>query len=322
MFIALGVLAALLIIVFLFEFRIKQPDKIVLYESSGKVRERKGKYYPRHFSLAVNNTTHSIVMNVEAEAKGKVPIMVKLAVTVAAAEQKIAQLIRAGGWEKDAVKNAAKELDLVIQGEVREYTSQYEIEELSSEAIRKYLQGKSAENAISFGLEVISLSIQSVDPTNDEIAEAIRKREEARITEKTEELNQQARINEAEYKMKADEKILDYEHQLELKRYELKNQEFEKESQLSQKKLQEELRKKRMKLDLDKEEMSVLNDNPQLLMLTPQIARLAEASQNLKNAKTVVSLGNEQGSQIIQLLHGFLNNLVDITSNNKKKETK
>lgn len=321
MLIAPGVVVLVVIIFFLFEYRIKQPDKIVLYERAVKVSQRKGKYYPRHFSLAVNNTTHSMLLNVDAEAKGRVAIIVKLAVTVAASENNIAELIRAGGWDKEAVKNAAKELDLVIQGEVREFTSKYEIEELSAEAIREHLKQKSAEDASAFGLEVISLSIQSVEPTDEQIAEAIRKREEARITEKTEEINQQARINEAEYKMKADEKILDYDHQLELKRYELKDIEFEKDSQLSGKKLEEELKKKRMKLSLDKEEMSMLNDNPQLLMLTPQIARLAEASQNLKNAKTVVSLGNEQGSQIIQLLHGFLNNLVNITSNNKQKET-
>lgn len=321
MLIAPGVVVLVVIIFFLFEYRIKQPDKIVLYERAVKVSQRKGKYYPRHFSLAVNNTTHSMLLNVDAEAKGRVAIIVKLAVTVAASENNIAELIRAGGWDKEAVKNAAKELDLVIQGEVREFTSKYEIEELSAEAIREHLKQKSGENASAFGLEVISLSIQSVEPTDEQIAEAIRKREEARITEKTEEINQQARINEAEYKMKADEKILDYDHQLELKRYELKDIEFEKDSQLSGKKLEEELKKKRMKLSLDKEEMSMLNDNPQLLMLTPQIARLAEASQNLKNAKTVVSLGNEQGSQIIQLLHGFLNNLVNITSNNKQKET-
>ena len=45
-----------------------------------------------------------------------------------------------------------------------------------------------------------------------------------------------------------------------------------------------------MRLAYEKEELEVLKSSPELLMLTPQVARLAEASQNLKNARTVISL--------------------------------
>ncbi len=44
-----------------------------------------------------------------------------------------------------------------------------------------------------------------------------------------------------------------------------------------------------MRLAFEKEELEVLKSSPELLMLTPQAARLAEASQNLKNARTVIS---------------------------------
>ena len=56
-------------------------------------------------------------------------------------------------------------------------------------------------------------------------------------------------------------------------------------------------------------------------MLTPQIARLAEASQNLRNAKTVVSLSQNdvtQGSQIIGILHNFLQNIIQNQTKNSK----
>ena len=45
-----------------------------------------------------------------------------------------------------------------------------------------------------------------------------------------------------------------------------------------------------MRLAFEREELEVLKSSPELLMLTPQAARLAEASQSLKNARTVISL--------------------------------
>ena len=43
-------------------------------------------------------------------------------------------------------------------------------------------------------------------------------------------------------------------------------------------------------------------------MLTPQAARLAEASQSLKNARTVVSLapGDTQGAEILGIFHSII----------------
>jgi len=54
------------------------------------------------------------------------------------------------------------------------------------------------------------------------------------------------------------------------------------------KRIEDELSKKRLQLAVDNEELSMLKNNPELLMLTPQAARLAEASQSLKNAKTML----------------------------------
>jgi hypothetical protein len=44
-------------------------------------------------------------------------------------------------------------------------------------------------------------------------------------------------------------------------------------------------------------------------MLTPQAARLAEASQNLRNARTVISLTPQEGrsgSELLNLFHELL----------------
>ena len=65
----------------------------------------------------------------------------------------------------------------------------------------------------------------------------------------------------------------------------------------------------------------MLKNNPELLLLSPQAAKLAEASQSLKNARTVVNLsGNElsQGSDLLSLFQNFL----EKTFNNSKQENK
>jgi hypothetical protein len=60
-----------------------------------------------------------------------------------------------------------------------------------------------------------------------------------------------------------------------------------------------------MRLSFEKEELEVLKNSPELLMLTPQAARLAEASQNLKNARTIVSFTPQELAQGSELLGIF-----------------
>ena len=53
--IILGVIVGVVVVVILllafFEYRIRQPDFLVLGESNGRISLRKGLIYPRHFSL-------------------------------------------------------------------------------------------------------------------------------------------------------------------------------------------------------------------------------------------------------------------------------
>jgi hypothetical protein len=325
MWISIGILLLVLIIVFIYEYRLRKPDQIILFESKEKIEFRKSRFYPRHFSLALSNTTHSTHLSVEAAAKGNLDIKIKLSATVAASLKNISTLIRVGGWNSDALIKSEKELEIVINDMVKEYTEKFGIEDLSSENISNYLHEKADVRAEKFGLEIISLTVQSFEAVDSEISDAMRRQESARIIEQTELLNQKARISAAKTKLKADEEIAVMENQLELKKYELKKTEFKKESELAQQRMEDELKRKRMQLEFDNQELELLKKNPELLMLTPQAARLAEASQSLKNARTIVSLSPNDishGADLVGMFHKFFQNAIGNSSqkNDEKKK--
>lgn len=317
--IAIVIIIAVLIILIAVEYRIKKPGQIILYESNGLVKYRKSRFYPKHFSLAIPNTTYTLTSSVEPEAKGKIGLIVKYSASVVPSLENISKLIRVGGWGKDVLNDAAKELDVIIQGKVKEYTEKIDIEDIHSEDIANYLREKIKETGFQFGLEIISLTIQSVEPADKKIAEAIRQKESSRILEETEKNNQKVRIQTAQIKLKADEEILKYEHDLELKKIQLKEIQEEKEAMLALKKLNEQVKRDKIKLEIEKEELNMFKNNPELLLLTPQVTRLAEASQNLKNARTIVSLGDfENGSQLVDVIKNFLGNLLQSIPEKKK----
>ena len=197
----------------------------------------------------------------------------------------------------------------MLQGLVKEYTERSEIHTLTSTGLLNYLNERAAQARERFGIELISLAVQSIDPVDPEIADALRQQEQARLLEQTEELNQQARIAAARARFQADEKIAEMEHTLELKKAELHQQRLEKDAALAHQRLEDELKRSRMRLAFEREELEVLKSNPELLMLTPQAARLAEASQNLKNARTVISLTPQElvhGSELLTLFQTLL----------------
>ncbi|PWH13117.1 MAG: hypothetical protein DDG60_11005 [Anaerolineae bacterium] len=286
----LGLLVLASILLALFELRVRQPDTLVLYESKGKVGLREGLFYPRHFSLLLKRAPHPVQLNIEATAAGNLGVIVKLVGSVAPALDNLSALIRIGGWNSDAVARAAEQASIRLEGLVKEYAQQSEIQALSSKGLSEYLEAQSASFKDRFGLEVISLAVVSLDPADSEIAEALRQQEEARLLEQTEKLNNQARIAAAKSKYQADEEIAAMEHELELKKLALKKERLAQEDAIAQKRLEDELARSRMRLAFEKEELDILKNNPELLILTPQAARLAEASQGLKNARTVISL--------------------------------
>lgn len=103
------IIVGIFITIMLFEFRVRRPDRIVVYESKGKVQQRMARFYPRHFSLAIQATVLSLFPEIEAESSGKLNLRVKLAVTVAPSKNHLSDLIRVAGWvdkaETELLKN-------------------------------------------------------------------------------------------------------------------------------------------------------------------------------------------------------------------------
>jgi regulator of protease activity HflC (stomatin/prohibitin superfamily) len=319
---AVVVVVVILIALALYEYRLRKPDQIVIAEARDGVRVRGGRIFPRHFSTPITKTTHSFSQTVDASAKGSLEVRVKLAVTVALSMDDLSVLVKVGGWAPDAIARAAKELETLILGYVKGYTELHEVEELSSDRIRGYLQERIQESKHLLGLEVITLTIASYDPVNPQIAEAIRQREHARILERTEVLNQQARVAATRVRLHADEEIAALEHALEIRKTELKHAEFEKESALAGSRAEHELSLKKMQLDFEKDELRLLKESPELLLLTPQAARLAEASQSMRNARTVVSLSppdGVQGTEILSMFSTLVQKALGALSERKKK---
>lgn len=315
------VIIVLITVFILYEFRLRKPDELVLYEADNKIGKRKTKFYPRHFSLVLPRSTFSSELEIETTAKGNLELKIKLNFVAALSEKNVDSLIKIGGWNKNAVAKSIKEFETIIEGFVKEFTDKFPIEELSSEKILNHLLDKIEISKEKFGVEFNSISIKSFEIVDSKIAEAIKQQESARILEQTELLKQQARITSAKAKLKADEEIAYLENELELQKLELKKKEIEKEFQLADKKTEEELKRKKLHLEFEKEELTLLKNNPELLLLSPQAAKLAEASQSLKNARTVVNLsGNEltQGAELISLFQNFL----EKTLNNSKQENK
>jgi hypothetical protein len=304
-----GIVIVIGVLVVLFEYRIRQPDVLVLYESKGGIGIRKGLIYPRHFSLPLKRTTCPIQMTTEASAAGNIGVRVKLIGSIAPAIDHLPSLIRAGGWNSEAVARVADEAQVLLQGLVKEYTEHADIHELSSASILNYLNERMALIEEKYGVELITLAVQSLEPIDPEIADALRQQEQARLMEQTERLNHQARVSAAKARYQADEEIAAMEHSLELKKAELKKELLEKEAALAQQRLEDDLARDRLRLAFEREELEVLKSSPELLMLTPQAARLAEASQSLKSARTVISLMPQElahGSELLNLFQNLL----------------
>ncbi|HEX2994107.1 MAG TPA: hypothetical protein VHP14_04765, partial [Anaerolineales bacterium] len=172
-----------------FEYRVRQPDVLVLFESKGKIGLRSGLMYPRHFSLVIKRTTTPIHLTVDAAAAGNLGVNVKLVGSVVPALDNIQTLIRVGGWSSEAISRVSEETGILLEGLVKEYTETAEINALSSTGLTKYLNERANMFQEKFGVELISLAVQSLEPTDPEIADALRQQEQARLLGQTERLN-------------------------------------------------------------------------------------------------------------------------------------
>lgn len=316
-------IASIAVVVALTEYRIRKPDMLILFESKDKIETRKGLFYPKHFSLSLKRTAHPIQLNTEVTATGNLGVRVKLVGSVGPDLENLDALIRAGGWTNEAIARAAEEAQVLLQGLIQSYTEQHEIQSLSSNEILNALNHQAAMFSEKLGLEIISLAIISMEPVDPEITNALRQQEQARLLEQTERLNHQARAAAAKARYQIDEEITTMNHDLELKKTKLNKVLIEEEATLAQQRLEHELERNRLRLSFEKEEIEILRNSPELLMLTPQAARLAEASQNLKNARTVISFTPQelaQGTELLKLFQALIQNALESKNNIEEEE--
>ncbi|MDP3047404.1 MAG: hypothetical protein Q8O07_08005, partial [Chloroflexota bacterium] len=97
-----------------FEYRLRQPDVLVIYETKCRIGVRKAMIYPRHFSLPFKRTTSPIQLTVEATAAGNLGVRVKLVGSVALSLEHLQSLIRVGGWNSEAVTRAANAAQVLL----------------------------------------------------------------------------------------------------------------------------------------------------------------------------------------------------------------
>lgn len=318
-------IAFIIFIVIVIEFRFRKPDQIIIGESKGKVIRKKSAVYARHFSLPIPGVLFAQQLDIETEAKGKLALKIKAHLSVAADPENLTELVRAGGWKRDLIEQATKELIILIEQALKEHCEETEIEKLSSESLTLALKETIGSDVPSLGLTVVSVSILSVELVDENITQALRQRESARILEETEKENLQAQISTAQAENEAEEQIALLKHQQELKQIDLKQKSFEQEAVLDEKRTREEIKRRQLQLEFDQKEMALLKDNPELLILSPQMTRLAEASQSLKNARTIVSLSPnelEQGSQLLGIVQSFLQSMLQKSSASSKKARK
>lgn len=292
--------------VLLFEYRIRKPDQLVLHEARGRIKQRKAWIYPRHLSLSIPASVQSISLELAAEAHGSIGLAVRLTIAVTPDPEHLEHLVRAGGWDPHAVQRASDELRIAAHSQVREFCESLEIEAISRQGLTAHLESGLPPRAMRLGLQVLSVAVQSISPADPQIEEQLRQREAARIAEQTERINQEARVAAANLRLQAEASMADAEHALELKRLGLKREQERAQAELAHARVLEEVERRKLQLVIDEQEIALLAENPQLLMLTPQLARLAEASQSLRNARTIVSLSGEELLENSPLLNNLL----------------
>jgi hypothetical protein len=195
---------------------------------------------------------------------------------------------------------------------------QKDIDVLQPESLKKQLTKQVSEMALLLGLELDILHIQSIEPLDKRMTEAMQRREADRILEETEKASQQARVSAEKARIEADTEIADREHLLRLKKLELLGKEQAREAALAEARVREEQKRRRMQIETESREMELLKSHPEMILLSPQLAQLAESSQQLRNARTVVNLQGQDGSAV-----GFIQELLqDVLKRLQKSETK
>lgn len=303
-------------------FRLKRPDELILLERKGKIILWKRRIFPRKLCLVLPSTIHSIGVEVNTQARGKLDIMVRLSISFFADRDNIENLIKVCGWTPQALEKAGKELQASVQGFVGEIVEPMDAAELSREIIHEQIIDRLKSYEPQLGVKVTSVTVYCAEATDRKIADTLRKREEARLQEETEKAIQASRLAQALAKVEADEKIAEAQHSLAMKELDLRKESESATAELAKAEEQQALERRRLQLEVEREEIELLRKNPNLLLLAPQVTKLVEASQSLKNAETVVSISADLLSQLPQPLQQLFAILTDQKANKKLDKPK
>lgn len=287
--------AAIIVLILLglaFEYRIKQPDEWTLSERNGMIRRRQGRFYPRHLTLALNATHYSVSKDVSADAKGRLGLRVHYTLTVAPDPEHVNTLIQSGGWHKDAVKNASEELTTHLQSIIRQNCENLELEEMNSAKLSAVLNAYNDTFRTAYGLQTVTLNVNSIEASDKSLTENLQERETARIQRDTEAIRQEARIRKEEVRLNAEADILAKQHILDMQKQAIGKEMESIEAELAELRVRYENDRRTLQLEAEKAELAVKAEHPELLLTDPQLARLIEAGQSLRNAKTIISLGD------------------------------
>ncbi|RKY77224.1 hypothetical protein DRQ12_08660 [candidate division KSB1 bacterium] len=300
----------------------KKPDQLVLIEKKGRVTLWQHRLYPKKLCLVLPATMRTVPIEVTAPARGKIDVVIKLAATFFPNPEQAHNLIRVGGWSIDAIDKVSGELKGTLQGMVGEIVELHDVTKITCDSIGSEIKKRLKEVEANLGVKVTSVMVYSAEAADKKIADAIRQQEEARIQEEAEKVSQAARIAQTKAQIEANEQIAEARHALTIKELKLREKQEALLAELEQKKAEQEIERRRLFLDLEREEVNLLTQNPSLLLLTPQVTRLAEASQQLKSAKTVVSVSSDLIESLPQPFQSFLTWISQQQSGNDKKELK
>jgi purine-nucleoside phosphorylase len=285
-----------------FLFQRKRPDQLILLEKKGKVVEWTRSFYPKRICLSLSNTVHSFTAEVRTMGRGKIEVLIKVSVSFHTNPAKLENLIRVGGWSTAALKNVEKEITNAVPGIVGSVVENLEITEMQREAIARNLLEKLERLAENSGVQISTVTVISADPVDAKITEAIKKLEEARLQEIAERTLQTSRTLQAELKAQADQRIAQAEHEVAMKKLALQKIREAEAAELALATVKQQNERRKLELEIEKKEVEIFTQNPALLLLAPQLTRLTEASQQLKNAETVVSFSSEFFNKLPQPL--------------------
>lgn len=300
-------LAAMVVLYFLFDR--KRPDQLILIEKRGKVTIWTRAFYPKYLCLSLPYTTRSVTTEVKTQARGKIDAIIKLTASFYPDADHIENLIHIGGWSSDALGRIERELAGTVQSTVGEIIEPLNIAEMTREYIAKTIKTRLNAIAPNIGVIITGITVLSAEASDSKIAEAIQKTEIAHIQEEAEKTVQASRMAQADLKARADQAILDSEHDTAMKKLALRKIEEAAAAVLAKAALEQQVERRSIELKIEKAEVELLANNPALLLLSPQLTRLTEASQQLKNAETVVTLSSDFFHKLPQPLQQILNML-------------